>query len=53
MNRNDSPRAFNKIFDILKDLVNSKIQLDKFSSEFIEALNHEEENYVFYNNKRI
>jgi hypothetical protein len=46
MNRNDSPRSSNKVFDIIKDLFNNKIQLDKFSTDFIDSLNYEAENYV-------
>jgi hypothetical protein len=46
MNRNDSPRTFNKVYDIIREIFNNKVQIDKFSPEFIEALNYEEESYV-------
>lgn len=47
MNRNDSPRYINKLFDIIKDIFTSKLSLDKYSIEFIESLINEDDNYVF------
>lgn len=44
MNRNDSPRLSNKIYEIVKDIF-SKNSLDKFSSEFIESMISEKENF--------
>jgi hypothetical protein len=46
MNRNDSPRNINKLYEIVKDIFSSKVSLDKFSPEFIEALQNEDDNYV-------
>lgn len=48
MNRNDSPRSMNKLYEIVKDIFSSKASLDKYSTEFIESLMNEEDNYVFY-----
>jgi hypothetical protein len=46
MNRNDSPRSINKLHDLVRDIFFSKVLFDKFSPEFIEALQNEEDNHV-------
>lgn len=46
MNKNDSPRLSNKLYEILRDILTSKTLFDKFSREFVENLNLEEEAYV-------
>jgi hypothetical protein len=50
MNRNDSPRNINKLFEIVKDIFSSKVLLDKFSPEFVEAIQNEDDNHVVINN---
>ncbi len=47
MNRNDSPRISNKLYEILKDILNNKNILDNFSNDFIENIMTDEEFYVF------
>ncbi len=46
MNRNDSPRSINKLYDLVKDIFTSKLSLDKYSQEFIESLVNEDDNFV-------
>ena len=46
MNRNDSPRLTNKLYEIIKDIVTNKDSLDNFSSDFIESLENDEEIFV-------
>ena len=46
MNRNDSPRNINKLYDIVKEIFTSKISIDKYSQEFIESLISDEEYFV-------
>jgi hypothetical protein len=46
MNRNDSPRSFYKLYEIVKDIFSSKVSLDKYSPEFIETVQNEVDNYV-------
>jgi hypothetical protein len=40
----DSPRISNKLYDIMREVLLSKT-LDKFSKEFLDSLNVDEENY--------
>lgn len=46
MNRNDSPRLSNKLYEIIKDITLNGNGLDKYSSEFLESLQNDEESYV-------
>ena len=46
MLRNDSPRISNKMFEILKEIITNKVSLNKFSNEFLEMLNAQEESHV-------
>ena len=46
MNRNDSPRLTNKLYELLKDIVNNKGVLEKYTPEFLENLQIDEESYV-------
>jgi hypothetical protein len=51
MNRNDSPRVSNKLYEIVKDIINNKNVLDNFSSDFLDSIQSEEELFVFYKYK--
>lgn len=47
MLRNDSPRISHKMFEILKEIITTnKVSLNKFSNEFLEMLNAQEESHV-------
>jgi len=46
MLRNDSPRISHKMFEILKEIITNKVSLNKFSNEFLEMLNAQEESHV-------
>ncbi len=48
MNRNDSPRLTDKLYEIIKDVVSNKNSLDNFSSEFLDSLQSEEDTYVIF-----
>ncbi len=45
MNRNESPRVSNKLYEILRELLNNKCLLDNFSQEFCGSIKCEEETY--------
>ena len=46
MNRNDSPRLKNKLYEVLKEIFTSKNLLEKFSFEFKESLIGDDDNFV-------
>ncbi len=46
MNRNDSPRLSNKLYEILKDIFNNKSLLDNFTADFCDSLKCEDEMFV-------
>lgn len=48
MNRNDSPRLINKLYEILKEIFSTKNLLEKFISEFKESLVSDDEHYVHF-----
>jgi len=52
-NDSNSPRIKNKLYEILKEIFTGRNILDKFSSEFIESIISEEENYVKINYKKV
>jgi len=45
MNRNESPRVSNKLYEILRELLNNKCLLENFSQEFCERIKSEDEGY--------
>jgi hypothetical protein len=47
MNRNDSPRLSNKLYEILRDIMSNKNALDKFTPEFLESFLSDEESFVY------
>ena len=47
MNRNDSPRLTNRLYDIVKDILTNKNTLDNYSLDFIEGILIEDENFVY------
>lgn len=55
MNRNESPRVSNKLYEILKDIITIKDLVDNFSSEFCDKLKSDDEmfvmNVLFIDNK--
>ncbi len=38
MNRNDSPRLINKLYELIKDIFSKKNLLEKYPQEFKESL---------------
>lgn len=46
MNRNDSPRLKNKLYEIIKEIFSSKNSLEKFTSEFKESLLSDDDHFV-------
>ena len=48
MNRNDSPRLTNKLYDICREIICNKSSFDNFPNEFLESLTNDEEPYVYF-----
>jgi len=46
MNRNDSHRLINKLYELIKEIFTTKNILEKFTSEFKESLVSEDDHYV-------
>jgi len=46
MNRNDSPRLLNKLYEIIKDIFTTKNILEKFTAEFKESIVSDDDHYV-------
>jgi hypothetical protein len=46
MNRNESPRLSNKLYEILLDIITIKGLINNFSSEFCEKLKNDDDMYV-------
>ncbi len=46
MNRNDSPRLTVKLYEILREILQNKSLLSNFSTEFLDGLVIEDENFV-------
>lgn len=46
MNRNESPRLINKLYEIIKEIFSTKNLLDKFTIEFKQSLVCDDDHYV-------
>jgi len=46
MNRNDSPRLINKLYELIKEVFSGKNLLEKYTQEFKESLISDDEYYV-------